>query len=337
MKARTLFFVLLLFVSTYAQKEINVDEDKTALPNFSAQGLHPRKVVLLPIISNGIDYASTITAESILRMELGKENSINLLTEKKTSIELNDELCNDEECAKIIGEKLKVEQVVLCRLNLLGEKIIVQYFLIDVSSGRNILAEQTTALNLDDLEPVMKRVAISVVRQTPFSANAEVGNIVGKETIETLSRKSRYNLGVGFGYLFPQNGYGSGDRSFTINGYLDHEIQPYAVGLMVGARNGFAINLYGAYLFSNTDVCPYLGTSVGIHWVQHNDVYGYYDNVNDTWHETEPKSGDGIELGIKGGVRVLHTYNVQLFINVEFIMTFNDYDDKAIVFSIGIL
>ncbi len=302
-----------------------------------AQDSIQRKVALLPIISNGIDVASTITVESILRMELGKQNSVILLTEKKTLRPLDGEICNDEECAKSIGKKLEVEQVVLCKLNLLGEKIIVQYLLVEVSSGKNIIAEQTSALNLDDLEPVMKRIAISIARETPFSENAEIGNIVGQESIESLRRKSRYNFGIGFGYLYPQNGYDSGEKSITLNAYFDHEIDEYAVGLMGGARDGFAINIYGAYLFSKTDICPYIGASLGIHWVQHDEYFNYdYSNEYD-YYEPKDLSGNGAELGIKGGVRILHTYNVQLFINLEYTMTFNDYDDKAIVFSIGIL
>jgi hypothetical protein len=214
----------------------------------------------------------------------------------------------------------------------LGEKIIVQYILIDCGSGKNLLSEQTTALNVEDLEPVMKRVAISVSKGMPFNANQEVGTIVGKESIESLRRASRYNFGVGFGYLYPNAGYdeevGKNNRSFTVNGYFDYELQEdYAVGLMIGARKGFAINLYGNYLFSRTDVCPYLGGSLGFHWVAHENWLFGNDN----------KNGDGIELGLEAGVRLFHTYNFQLFIKGEYIMTFNDYNDKAFVFTIGIL
>ena len=138
------------------------------------------------------------------------------------------------------------------------------------------------------------------------------------------------------GYLFPQNGYDDDRKSFTLNAYFDHEINDYAVGLMAGARDGFAINIYGNYLFSKTDICPYLGTSLGMHWVNHSEIFGTYVEETGEYIE-EDKTGNGIELGLKGGLRILHTYNVQLFISLEYIVTFNDYDDKAIVFSIGIL
>jgi TolB-like protein len=303
--------------------------------NVPAQNPESDKIVVLPIISNGIDLASVKTAESILRMELSKQSTLTVITQKRTLETVGNENCSDEECAKDIGQKLDAKQALLCKLNPLGEKIIVQYILVETSTGKNLLSEQTTALNVEDLEPVMKRVAISVAKVLPFNANPEVGTIVGQESIESLRRASRYNFGVGFGYLYPDQGYDSDKKSFTINGYFDYEIQDYAVGLMLGARKGFAINLYGNYLFSRTDICPYLGGSLGFHWVSSHQSSSYYY----TTYYPNPvnKAEDGIELGLKTGVRIFHTYNFQLFIQGEYIMTFNDYNDKAFVFTIGIL
>jgi TolB-like protein len=296
--------------------------------SIKAQDTTINKIALLPVISNGIDLASVQTAESILRMELSKASTMEVISEKKTLTALGNENCTDEECAKEIGEKLNTKQVLICKLNPLGEKIIVQYILVETATGKNILSESATAINLEDIDAVMKRVAISVAKQTPFYANQEVGNIVEKESIESLRQKARYNFGVGFGYLFPSDGYDNDNKkSFTINAYFDYEINDVAAGLMIGARKGFAINLYGNYLFSRTNVCPYLGGSLGFHWVAHeNWLFG-----------NENKDGDGIELGLKGGVRLFHTYNFQFFIEGEYILTFNDFNDKAFVFTIGIL
>jgi len=304
--------------------------------SLKAQDTTTHKIVLLPIISNGIDPVSVQTAESILRMDLSNQNNLIVITETKTLDALGEEQCTDEECAKLIGEKLEAERVLLSKLNPLGEKIIVQYILVETSTGKNLLSEQTTALSLEDLEPVMNRVAISVSKLAPFNANQEVGNITEKESLESLRRASRFNFGVGFGYLFPQEGYDSDKKSFTLNGYFDYEIQDYAVGLMLGARKGFAINLYGNYLFTKTDLCPYLGGALGFHWVANHENHYIIDPYYDSYNSTE-KESDGVELGFEAGIRIFHTYNVQFFIKCEYIMTFNDYDDKAIVFTIGIL
>lgn len=299
-----------------------------------AQNPSQRKIVLLPFVSNGIDYQSTKTAESILRLELSKFSNVDIISERKTIDQTNENECNDEDCVIKIGAALDADESLLCKLNILGEKVIVQYYLIDVKSTKKILVEQASAVGVGDLETVMKRVAISVVNRNSFQENAEVGNIVAKESEESLRRSSRYNFGVDFGYLFPLDGYDNDDKSFTVNAYFDHEIEDYAVGLMAGARNGFAMNIYGNYLFSRTDVCPYIGTSLGFHWVQH-EYFGFIDEFGN--YIQKDLEAHGIELGFKTGIRVLHTYNVQLFVNLELIMTFNDYNDKAIVFTFGIL
>jgi len=300
----------------------------------NAQDATSNKIAILPFVSNGIDPFSVQTAESLLRMDLGKASQMDIISEKKVQAAMPDEECTDEECAREVGKNLDAKEVLLCKLNPLGEKIIIQYTLVETSTGKNILAEQATATNLEDLDAVMQRVALSVANHTPFSSNVEVGNVVDQETIEPKSRASRFNFGVGFGYLFPTEGYDDDKKSFTGNLYFDYEIQDAAVGLMLGARDGVAIALYGNYLFSRTDVCPYLGGGLGFHWVDHNyssPNYNTYPAQNVEYDE------DGIELGLGAGLRILHTYDIQLFINVEYIITFNDYNDKSIVFTIGIL
>lgn len=292
----------------------------------------PVKLVVLPIISNGLNQNDVYTSASILRMELGKQSNLNLINERKTLEELNNSICDDEECAKQIGSKLGADQVLICKLNPLGEKIIVQYILVETSSGKNLLSEQTTALSAEDLEPVMKRIAISIARLTPFDKNKEVGNIVGRESIESLRQAARFNFGVGFGYLYPQKGYNSNYKSFTLNAYFDYEIENYAVGLMMGGREGFAINLYGNYLLTKTDLCPYVGGALGFHWVTSHSNFVTY-----SYNNSSSKDEDGIELGLEAGVRIFHTYNFQFFIKGEYILTFNDYNDRAFVFTIGIL
>ena len=288
------------------------------------------KIAILPFVSNGIDPASIQTAESLLRMNLGKVSSLEVISERKVLQAIGDGECADQECAIEIGEKLSADEVLLCKLNPLGEKIIIQYILVETSTGKNILAEQATATSVEDLDVVMQRVALSVANHNPFSENVEVGNVVNQETIEPKSRASRFNFGVGFGYLIPTDGYDDDDKSFTFNLYFDYEIPDVAVGMMLGARNGVAIALYGNYLFSRTDLCPYIGGGLGFHWVHHDGS----TSPNTTGSETNE---DGIGLGVGAGLRILHTYDIQLFINVEYIITFNDYNDKSIVLTIGIL
>ncbi len=285
--------------------------------------------VLIPFYSIGLDEMSVKTSESILRMELEKLGIKNLISEQRTESIMGGVKCSNTECAVEVAEQLNADRVIFCKLNPLGEKIIVQYYLIDFKSKSNLLMEQTTANSLEDLENVMKRIAKSISSVKTFSESAEVGRITETETFESLRRSSKYNFGITFGYLFPQTGYDNDfDKTFVFNTHFDYELPEYAIGLMLGLRRGFAANIYANYLFSKTDICPYVGGSFGFHWVTHNDVI--YNN-------NEKKSSDGFEIGFATGLRLFHTYDFQVVLNFEYIITFNDYNDKAIVFTIGIL
>ncbi len=105
--------------------------------------------------------------------------------------------------------------------------------------------------------------------------------------------------------------------------------------MLFGIRDGFAMNVYGDYLFSKTDICPYLGGAFGFHWITHSQN-NYVAVTQPGQAEYSSKDSDGFELTFNTGLRVLHTYNFQILLNLEYIMTFNDYNDKAIVFTIGI-
>ena len=126
-KLATLLIITLIFISLKAQ-------DTTS-----------RKIAVLPIISNAIDPAYVHTAESILRMQLSNQSVLNVITEKNTLEVLENEQCADEVCATQVGERLNADQVLLCKLNPLGDKIIVQYILVETSTGKKLLSEQTTA------------------------------------------------------------------------------------------------------------------------------------------------------------------------------------------------
>jgi hypothetical protein len=69
---------------------------------------------------------------------------------------------------------------------------------------------------------------------------------------------------------------------------------------------------------------------LGFHWVSHE--FDYYD-----YYTEREKRGDGIEVLISGGVLAFGTYDFRVLLNVDYSVTFNDYDDRALVLTIGIM
>jgi len=284
------------------------------------------RLVILPLHTGGVDPVYLQTSESILRTEIAKLSSMEIVSVKQTKEALAGATCTEQECALEIGKQLNATRVLACQLSALGEKIIVQYFIVDVPTGRQVLIDQATASYTEDLEALMKRLAKSAVGLEAASGNAEIGTILASEAQEPARKASRNNFGVAFGYLYPQQGYDNGSRSLVFDARFDHEVDDFAVGLLAGIRQGFAMNLYGSYLFTRTDFCPYIGVGMGFHWVSHESIF-----------QEHPPRADGFEIGAHTGIRIMHTYDFQMVFNVEYIYTVNFYDDQAIVFTIGIL
>ena len=296
--------------------------ERIQIPDTSASG--HSTMAILPFYSPGIDYMSSETAELLLRQEVGKLTAMEIISEKVTAQSVTGGPCRDVACAVEIGEALGVDEVVLCSLTRLGEKIVVQYTLVDVGEKRALVMDNTTAEAVEDLEAVMKRVAASIVSRKSIEETAEVGAIMEREATPHLRRRAHSINGFSFGYLYPQNGYDGEGRSFTFDYRRGFEMPRLAVGAQLALRKNVAANIYTSYLLTRTDLCPYVGGAFGFHWVSHSD-----DDGN--------KHSDGFELTVNAGVRAFRTYNFQVLLNFDYAFTLNDYDDEALVVTIGLL
>lgn len=277
---------------------------------------------VLPVRSMGIDRVTTQTVDMLLRQEIVKETRAELISQNRTAEVSGEELCMDLDCAVAIGSELEADKVVTATMSKLGSKIVVQFMLFDVGKNRTILADNVIAKNIDDLEMVIIRIAKSIARETPIDKSAEVGAIVRNEEKSLTRRRARRYTGFSFGYLFPQEGYrNKTDKRFTTDLRLGYELTNTAVGAFFGYREGFATNIYLSYLLTRTDICPYIGGALGFHWV---------------YHENDKRS-DGFELTASTGLRLFRTYNFQVMVNLDYIYTLNDFDDQALVLTIGLL
>ncbi len=287
--------------------------------------LSAETIAVLPFYSLGIDDISIQTAESILKNEIQKLNSIQTISQDKTIAAIAGKQCTETECAVEIGKELDADLILITNLSRLGEKIIIQYNLIDVNMSQSIVLDNTSSNTIEDLEVVMKRIAISIVSKKSMEETVEVGAIMEKEEDIPRRRSARRSWGVSFGYLYPQNGYESvNDRSFTIDFRSSYEVKNIAVGLQLASRYGFASNIFASYLFSKKDICPYAGGALGFHWVSHN-------------YSSENMRGDGLEIILNAGIRAFRTYDFHVMFNIDYAITFNDYDDRALIITIGLL
>ena len=289
----------------------------------------------MPFYYAGVDQVSAETAESLLLGELAKQKAFQLITRSQTADIPEAADCRDVSCALSVGKQLQADKVLQTQLSKLGEKVIVQFTLVDVKKSDVVLADNMTATVLEDLDKVMKRIAESVAQEVPIKKSATVENIVYEETETPLRRSMRRFTSYSFGYLFPQHGYDGDERSFTTDVRIGAETANSEFGLQMAARNGFAVNIFASYLVTKTDVSPYIGGAFGFHWVNHQKNW-YFDPALNDWIEDDRRA-DGLELTLNSGMRLMRTYDFQILVNLAYLITFNDFDDKAIAFTIGIV
>lgn len=281
------------------------------------------KMVVLPLRSIGVDEASSQTTYMLLRQEIGKLGRHEVVSDALTREAVGPVPCADVACAADVGRKLDATDVVFGSLNRLGERIIVGYTLVDAATEKAVLIENITAMSVEDLETVMKRIAKSIVKREPVAKTAEVGAITEKEALEPRSRRTRRGLAARFGYLFPTNGYDDDEQFFAIDLLTMYEANDFMVNGLFGIRKGIALNLGVTYLTTRKDFCPYIGGGFGFHWVAH-DIF-------------DDKRDDGFEAILSGGLIAFRTYNFRILVNLDYSISFNEYDDRALVFTMGMV
>ncbi|MFH1311924.1 MAG: hypothetical protein ABIJ00_01735 [Candidatus Eisenbacteria bacterium] len=279
-------------------------------------------IVVLPLEAVGVDMESAETAYMLLCQEIRKSGKYEVIPEDLVRSTMDFEECQDPVCAVAIGKKLESQFVVYGSLNRLGSKIIINYNLLNVTEDKTVVADVMTSRTVEDLDTVMKRVASSIVNQKPAEKAAEVGTITAQESLTPRRRMALMTSGIGFGYLYPQNGY-EGEETFALDFLSHYEDKDFNVTALFGIRKGIALNIGMSYLFTRTDLCPYLGGGFGFHWVAHDDGLNNQE--------------DGFEALARCGLMVFRTYNFRVLINLDYCFTFNGYDDQALVFTIGIM
>jgi TolB-like protein len=282
-------------------------------------------LAILPLKGSGVETSTQETVYMLLLSEIRQLKKYTVVPESDILSLLGDRSCSEAACAVEIGRQVQATKVVFGSLNKLGEKIIFQYELVDVPSGKTLLSDDLGALRVEDLDQVAKRVAASIVRQ--------VGLVTEQESLEPNSRKANASWGVAFGYLYPQNGYDEEEDVFVWDFRSFYEMRHFAVDALLGVRKGIALNVGFLYLVSPKDFSPFVGAGVGFHAVDHQWLYADYD----TYDYQQNKPSDGFEFLLKGGLLAFRTYDFRVVATVEYSITLNDYDDRAIVLTIGVM
>jgi hypothetical protein len=290
------------------------------------------RLAILPVRGSGVEVSTQETVYLLLQSEIRELKKYEVIPESDILPLLGDRNCSEAVCAVEIGKQAKASRVVYGSLNKLGEKIIFQYSLVDVSSGATLLADDLSALRVEDLDQVTKRVAASIVQQVPAEKTVEVGLVTEQESLEQETRKANSSWGIAFGYLYPQRGYDGKQRVFVWDFRSLYEMRHFAVDALLGIRQGAALNVGVLYFVSRKDFSPFVGAGVGFHAVSHEQIYAEVPPYGG-----QEEASDGVEFLIKGGLLAFRTYDFRVIANVEYSIALNDYNDRGVVVTIGMM
>lgn len=292
-------------------------------------------LALLPLTGNGIDDADLRTVYLLLQSEIRQSESYYLIPEAVVTSLMPAGGCEESVCAAELGAAAGAGKAAYGSLNRLGEKIIYSYGLVDVQTKQPLVTDQMTAHRIEDLDQVVKRVALSLVQQIPAEKTVEIGLVTKQESIEPNSRKASSSWGIEFGYLYPSHGY-SDERSVFVWDFRSlYEFRHFAVDGLLGLRKGGSLNIGMLYLPSSKDVSPFVGLGLGYHAIDHPEG-DYWDPEHPYEAISEPEA-DGFEFLFKAGIIGFRTYDFRVIGTLEYSIVLNDYDDKGAVVTIGIM
>jgi TolB-like protein len=297
-------------------------------------GCTQETLAVLPFKGNGVDIATQKTVYTLLLSEIKQLKQFKVIPQSDVLPLVGDGSCSETACAVDIARQVQATRVAFGSLNKLGEKIICQYNLVEVTSGETLCSGDLGALRVEDLDQVAKQVAASIVLQTPAADNrAVVGFVTRQESPKPDTRKSTVSLGIDCGYLYPQEGYDNEKGVFVWDIRGIYEMQHFAVDVLLGMRKGAALNVGFLYLSDPTDFSPFVGAGVGLHTVTYRQTNAWNDS--DDCQDNELNTG--LQFLIKGGLLAFRTHDVRVAATVDYSFSLDDCEDRAIVLTIGVM
>lgn len=290
------------------------------------------RLIVFDLQPIGVDQATAQATVQLLRNDLAGTGRFSVVEEGQAQRVLGQMVpCFDSRCAAEYGRQLGAEKALVGSLSRLGEKIIVELRLVDVSTAVVEYSDRMASTTVEDLDTVIQRMAKSVASGKPVEKTAEVGLIVQEEAREPLRRKNFFTVGGKIGYLFPTgDSWGKADRLLCLDWVTRYETNSFFVESLVGYRyqlnedNGafdVPIEFSIFYVPSLTDFSPYVGGGLGIHWIAAKRWDENGDHVNG---EDERWTNNGLALNLGGGLMGFRTYDFRVIVDLRYTVVLAD-------------
>jgi len=184
-----------------------------------------------------------------------------------------------------------------------------------------------TANRIEELEQITDRIVLSLLSRTTIDQAATTENITTTEnTKEPVRRKSFYSTGAALGYIAPMGTSFSSESTGTYSQLIrfswlntwefqnKYILDAEFLGFLPASFGG-DINML--YVPSNTDVAPFVGGGLGLHYVV------------DKRNVDLGKRNSGPAFNVQGGLLLFRTYDIHLIVRGQYHVILNSDIDHG--------
>lgn len=258
------------------------------------------------------------------------------------------EPCGARDCAVKAAQTSQADMVIYSTLSRLGSNWVFSSTIM-AGDGSNVFNQRLTALSIENLEPVTKRMADALFNRKSSEQVAMVDNLAEKGQAEEPKRhRNLYRMGFGVGGLYPV-----GKESFW---YLERERDFYSstptysfhrrfqiirlswlhnwqfrndlllnTNLVWGIDVEFGGDANLDYLFNPGKYSPFVGVGLGLHNV----------NADENESSSSDKINSGITLTAQGGMLMFRTSRVNVMLRGYYQVVLNSDVDKGAGFDVS--
>ncbi len=253
--------------------------------------------------------------------------------------------CSERECAIKAAADGKVQEVIFSSIVRLGNKFIFNGVIMN-ADGSNVFGQKLTTDKIEDFEQLCDRMAEALVKRKTVELAANVENVSEAEA-EKDSRKSRrshYASGITGGFAYP---FGHSFQYMRKEGSSYYSsssdtafLQKYPQLFKLGWANffefknnlaldvqvlgflpvGFGADIDVVRFFNRSDISPFAGGGIGVHWVK----------GDDTLSKGSTKRNFGPAFNVQGGVMLFRTYNIHVIARGQYHFIANSDKDNCI-------
>lgn len=300
---------------------------------FVVPGLaHARKVVVAEPENIGVDSDSSFTFADLVRDALQRKDGWEVVPRSATP----ENPCAETPCATEIARQTGAEATVVLALSRLGSKIVVRYGLVS-AEGKVQVSDRTTALGLEDLDPLATRIATAVTERLDFDKTISVSTVTAEEATTPLRQSSWFSHGVGFGAVVPMGGsYGGAGYLTDVRLMSMYELRAFAAGLEAdilwtpddggSSAGGLGINLAGKYFLQpELDIGPFIEAGMGVRFLAASERVP--DPVDPTFETVNTDTANGLGAFIGGGVVMFRSADLHVVASGRYDVNFLQFHE----------